>query len=309
NTPVESFGGALTFGFTDASGNPITPTAATPTTSTQTITTSDGSTHTYTATTFTQPTVPAGFYISIDGFASFSAFGTLTATISGSVTLTVTSTFAKIDLSGDLNISDLGDLATATGELVVDYSGGVNNLAIYGALKIQTGSGFAKLESVGLHVDGAATFVLNTTNSPQTVYLPDPLHPHVTADATEFDITDTHMFEVTIGGTSPGTFATLDYKAGGHTILAMQADLDLKIDSSGLTMFADINSMTVGSSGSPFLTLSGNGLFIINDLGVAAELNLALSAQNIPDVNLDAHFLLVLNTTGTDVTYNIPNTL
>src|SRR5581483_4595350 len=147
NTPVESFGGALTFGFTDASGNPITPTAATPTTSTQTITTSDGSTHTYTATTFTQPTVPAGFYISIDGFASFPAFGTLTATISGSVTLTVTSTFAKIDLSGDLNISDLGDLATATGELVVDYSGGVNNLAIYGALKIQTGSGFAKLES------------------------------------------------------------------------------------------------------------------------------------------------------------------
>lgn len=313
STPVESFGGAVTFGFTDASGNPITPTAATPTTSTQTITLSDGSTTTYTATTFTQPATPAGFYITLDGFASFSAFGTLTATVSGSITLTVTGTFAKIDLSGDLSVSGLGDLATATGELVVDYSGGINNLQIYGALQLQTGSGFAQLQNAGLYVNGAATFILNTTNSPQTVYLPDPDHPHVAADATQFNITDTQSFEVTIAGvgSTPAnpTYASLAYKVGGDTVLNMQGDFDLKISASGLSMFADINSMSVGPSASPFLTFSGFGLFIINAQGFAAEMDLSLNGQSITGINLNAQFTLVMNTTQTDVVYNIPATL
>ena len=308
--PVESYGGSLTIGFTDAAGNPLTPTAPTTTTTTQTITLPDGTTHDYTQTTFTPATQTiGGFYISIDGFASFSAFGTLTATISGSVTLTVTGTFAKIDLSGTLNISLLGDLATASGSLVVDYSGGLTDLKIYGALKLQPGAGLAKLQEVGLYVDGAITFVINTTDSVQTVYLPDPVHPHVIADATAFDITTTQAFEVTIGGITAGTYASLQYKVDGHTILNMQGDFDLKIDASGLTMFADIHALTVGPSGSPFLTLSGFGLFVINDQGFAAEMDLSLSAQNITGITLDASFTLVLNTTSADVTYTIPSTL
>ena len=310
STPIETIGGALTFGFTDASGNALVPTAATPTTSTQTITLPDGTTHDFTQTTFTAPSqTVGGFYLSIDGFASFSAFGTLTATISGSVTLTVTTTFAKIDLSGDLNISALGDLATASGELVVDYSDGLSGLKIYGALKLATGAGVQKLQDVGLYVDGAITFVLNTTDSPQTVYLPDPLHPHITADATAFVINDTQSFEVTIGGTTSGTYASLAYKVSGHTLLDMQGDFDLKISASGLQMFADIHTLTVGPSGAPFLTLSGYGLFVINNQGFAAEMDLSLAAQAITGVTLNATFTLVMNTTSADVTYTIPSGL
>ena len=184
------------------------------------------------------------------------------------MTLTVTSTFAKIDLSGNLNVSGLGDLATASGEIVVDYAGGLSNLAFYGALQIQTGSGLAKLESIGLYVDGAITFIINTTDSQHTVYLPDPANPHITADATAFSITDTQSFEVTIAGVgstpaSP-TYASLEYKVGGDTVLKMQGSFDLKISAAGLTMFADIHSLSVGPSATPFVTFQGFGLFVIN---------------------------------------------
>ncbi len=304
STPIETIGGALTFGFTDANGVPLTS-APTTTTTQVTETTATGST--YTSTQFTAPTV-GGFYISIDGFAQFSAFGTLTATISGSVTLTVTTTFAKLDLSGDLNISTLGDLATATGELVVDYSGGLSKLEIYGALKLSTGNAFSKLQGVGLYLDGAATFILNTTAVPQSVKLPDPIHPHDPTLATTYDITDTKSFEVLVAGTTPGTFASLAYKVSGNTVLNMEGAFDLKISAdTGLTMFADINTLTVGPSGTPFLTLSGFGLFVINDQGFAAEMNLSLGVQNITGITLTASFTLVMNTTQTDVLYTIPD--
>lgn len=388
STPIETFGGTLSFGFTDSSGNPITTTTVAQTiesewiaagatydssgnaslgslpagtytwtpgandtsltvggtvydlttltngsvtftiassetasligTASATVSgtlSSDGSVTgaAYTITTFTSPPTVAGFYISLDGFASFSAFGTLTATVSGSVTLTVTTQLAKIDLSGDLSVSGLGDLATASGELVVDYSGGISSLQIYGALQIQTGSGFAQLENVGLYVDGAATFILNTTNSPQTVYLPDPNNPHIAADATQLNITDTQSFEVTIAGVGSTpqnpTYASLAYKVGGDTVLNMQGDFDLKISASGLTMFADIHSLSVGPSNSPFLTFTGFGLFVINSQGFAAEMDLSLSSSGIEGITLDAEFTLVMNTTQTDVVYNIPATL
>src|SRR6185312_9245016 len=179
DTPVESYGGTLSFGFTDSTGHPlVTPPGAVATTTT-TSTTSTGAT--YTATEFTPPTQVDGFYISFDGVAQFSAFGTLTLSLTGSITLTVTNQFAKIDLSGTLSVTYLGELAQASGELVVDY-GAFNpsdpsTLKIYGALTIATGSGVAKLESAGLYVDGALTFQLNTTGADQTVYLPSPSDP------------------------------------------------------------------------------------------------------------------------------------
>ncbi len=94
-TPVESFGGTLSFGFTDAQGHPLTTPPAAVSTTTTTSTTATGAT--YTATEFTAPTQVDGFYISFDGVAQFSAFGTLTLSLTGSVTLTITSQFAKED--------------------------------------------------------------------------------------------------------------------------------------------------------------------------------------------------------------------
>jgi hypothetical protein len=164
-----------------------------------------------------------------------------------------------------------------------------------------------------LNLNGAATFIINTTDSAQTVYLPDPNHPHVQSDATKFDITDTQCFEVTVGGTTSGTFATMTYTppTTSDTILTMEGGFDLKISSNGFSVYADIAKLEIGPSSAPFITFSGYGLFIINSAGFAAEMDLSLSASNneIPGISFNAQFNLVMNTTGQNVVYNIPSTL
>jgi len=47
-----------------------------------------------------------------------------------------------------------------------------NGLEFYGALRVSTAAGVAKLEDYGLHVDGALTFQINTTGDDQIVICP-----------------------------------------------------------------------------------------------------------------------------------------
>ena len=318
DTPIASFGGTLKFGFTDSSGNPITPPAL------QTVTEPDGST------TFTPPDTSSigGFYISLDqAVAQISAAGALTVSLTGSVTLTVTTSQLKVDLSGDLNISYLGDVATAAGEIVVDYStvtSSGSDPAIYGGLVISTASGIEKLSSLGLTINGAATFELNSTGLAQTVYLPDPSAPQDSSKSTPLAISGAEIFDVVVAGTTTGTYAQVTFEEGGATLLTMQGGFDLSINTTGLQMYAVINTLQIGPSGFD-LTFNGWGLLVVNDQGVAAELSLQAGASTSPTgssssstetfggssspVTLKASFMLIFNTTGADVTYTIPNTL
>ena len=314
-TPVESFGGTLSFGFTDAQGHPlVTPPGAVAITTT-TSTTATGAT--YTATKFTPPTQVDGFYINFDGVAQFSAFGTLTLSLTGSVTLTVTTQFAKIDLSGTLSVTYLGDLAQASGELVVDYSAfdssDPSTLKIYGALTVSTASGIAKLESAGLYIDGAATFQLNTTGLQQTVYLPSPADPHNPDAATAFVISGQTIFDFTVAGTTPNSFATIEYKVDGDTVFTMMGDFNLRITATGASMFANINSLVIGPTSTPIITFQGYGLFVINSDGIAAAMMLTLNAGTTASfgggLTLNATFMLVMNTTSKDVIYDVPTNL
>ena len=323
STPVESFGGALKFGFTDSSGNAITPAPPTVSTSTQTITLSDGTTRTYTATTFipAQQTI-GGFYISLSGFLEYSALGFASVSISGGVTLTVTGTEAKLDLLGTLNVSFLGDIATAQGEFVIQYGGSTPQF--YGALEVSTGAALAKLQTYGLTVDGAILFQINTTGVNQTVYLPNAPPANSTStsgvtapalgtsNATPFVIQGPIIFDLTITGTS-SPYATISYEVNNTTLFQMQGFFDLRLTNDptnglGLEMFADINSLTIGSGATKFLSFSGFGLFLINSQGLAAEINLTLNSGNaISGVSFNANFQLVINTTSQAITFTIPS--
>jgi hypothetical protein len=314
--PILSYGGTLKFGFTDSAGNIINPGAV------ETTTNQDGTTTYKTPDTSTI----GGFYLSIDGFAQFSAAGTLVVKISGTVMLTVTTTMAKIDLSGVLNVNYLGDIAQSTGEIVVDYAkitaGKATLPDVYGALTISTASGMAKLEEAGLYIDGKATFILNTTGADQTVYLPDVAHPHDPTKATAYAISKDLIFDIMLTGTTSGTYATCNLKEGGQTLVAMEGAFDLRINSDGLTMYAAVNRLSIGV-GSLSLTFSGYGLFVVNSQGVAAELLIQYGISSDPEsasstsktsgtfsgITLNATFMLTFNTTGTDVVYTIPDDL
>ncbi len=324
SNPIESFGGALTFGFTDSNGDPLTPQAPVATTSQQAITLSDGTTETYTATQYTTPSQTiGGFYVSLSGFLQYSALGFASVSISGGVTLTVTGTEAKLDLLGTLNVSFLGDIATAQGEFVINYAN-PSSPEFYGAVEVSTGAALAKLQTYGLNADGAILFQINTTGVDQTVNLPNAPPANQTSssgvtapqlngsNSTSFTIQGSVIFDLTITGTS-SPYATISYEVNNTTLFQMQGFFDLRLTDDptnglGLEMFADINSLTLGSGSTKFLSFSGFGLFVINGSGLAAEINLTInSANSISGVSFNANFQLVINTTSQAVTFNVPS--
>src|SRR4029079_13665127 len=113
----------------------------------------------------------AGFFISITGGVQYSALGYLTVSLTGSATLTVyTNTTVipnvvemKLEVTGLLNVTYLGDLAQATGVIIARVEQGGTNPQFWGALRLQTSSGIEKLATVGLDIDGAAMFQFNST--------------------------------------------------------------------------------------------------------------------------------------------------
>ncbi len=320
STPIESFGGSLQFGFTDSNGNPLKPVAPTVTTTTVPITLPDGTASTYTATTFTPASQTiGGFYISLTGFLEYSALGFASVSISGNVTLTVTGTEAKVDLLGMLNVSFLGDIATAQGEFVINYAD-TSSVQFYGALEVSAGSAITKLENYGLHVDGAILFQINTTGASQTVYLPNApptssttsTGPLNSADATPFTIQNTIIFDLTIAGTT-SPYATVSYEVNNNTLFQMQGFFDLRLTNDptnglGLEIFAAINNLSLGSGPTKYLSFSGFGLIQINSQGLAAEIDLTINSSGNPisGISLNANFQLVINTTSQAITFNIP---
>ena len=287
--PVLTIAGVLQLGFVDNSGNDIVPNGA----NTSSI---------------------AGVYLSIQGYEAISLPATsLAITETGHIKFTVvhtlTTTLAKLDFSGNLSVTYLGDLGTATGEVVVDFTGfnGTPSapLAIYGALNLQTGSAFTQLEAVGLYLVGDATFEFNSSAATHTVTLTDatdPLHPITTNIALA-----PRSFGIAVGG-------SLAYEVGTDTLLNMQGDFVLNISAAnGLTLYASLTDVFIGDSASPFFDFSGTGLFVINAQGFAAEINLILAAGSpttfAGGMSLTGNFTLIVNTTSADVTFDIPSSL
>lgn len=299
SAPLESFGGSLTFAFTQG-GNVW-------------VHGNSGS--------------PDGFTLSLSGFFEYSALGFASVDIQGSVTLSMTPSQTTIDLSGDVNVSFLGDLGDATGQIVLLYAGSTysdstntttgfvnnsGNLEVYGALELSTGAAFNSLASYGLMANGAALFQVNTTGHNVLVELPPvPSAPSGTAP-TPFVIESSVLFDMTITGTS-SPYATISYEVGGNQLFQMQGFFDLRITDNngaiGAQMFADINSMTLGPSGASFLSFSGFGLFVISSQGFAAEIDLTLGTGGsaIAGISFNASFQLVINTTSQAVTFNVPS--
>jgi hypothetical protein len=286
----------------------------------------------YAITTFNPPPPVDGFYISLTGFLEYQVPGdsNINVSINGAVTLTVTTTMAKLDLWGDLNVSFLGEIAVAQGEFVVDYTN-PGTPEFYGALLVKTGAGLAALQSYGLTVSGALLFQVNTTGTDVSVNLPNApptagppatgkVAPLDSTNSTAFTIQGSVIFDLTILGVDPTTspYATLDYSVNGTTIFDLQGYFDLRLTDDptagvGLQILAEIHALNIGSTGSAsnspaLISFSGFGLFIVNSQGFAAEINLTLTTNNIPDFSLTGDFTLVINTTSQDVTYTIPST-
>ncbi len=300
--PIEEFGGGLTFAFTTANGQPAS-----------------------------LNNLPTGFTLDLSGFFEYSAAGLASISVNGNLLFTVSSSQTTVDFSGDINVSFLGDLGDASGELVLLYPGSTyagsgatattaatqsftNNsgsIEIYGALDLYTGSALAALQNYGLVINGAALFQINTTGQTVTVNLPPPPSQPAGSPSTPFNILGSVYFEMTVSGTSTAN-ATISYEVDNQTLFQMEGFFDLRVvndPTNGLEvqLFANIESFTLGPPSAQFLSFSGFGLILIDSQGLSAEINLSLASGNaIPDITFNANFDLVINTTSQAVTFTVP---
>ncbi|MEO7578774.1 MAG: calcium-binding protein, partial [Massilia sp.] len=79
---------------------------------------------------------------------------------------------------------------------------------------------------------------------------------------------------------------------------------EIKASAAGLTMFADVNA-AIGT-GSVSLTSHATGLLSVTSDGVALRMQMSTGIDLGPAVELNASLELVLNTTGKDVIYTVP---
>ena len=115
---------------------------------------------------------PDGFQILVTGGVRADIFdNTLFYELKGQVVLTFTSTFFKVDVEAELEVSYLGVVGAAVGSITVRYEGG---FAIWGALKITSGDGLRKLEDYGINIQAQVTITINTTSDEKVLDLQLP---------------------------------------------------------------------------------------------------------------------------------------
>ncbi|MBU6398761.1 MAG: hypothetical protein KGS61_00450, partial [Verrucomicrobia bacterium] len=254
-------------------------------------------------------TPAAGFQITIaGGVREDLASNTLFLDVQGQITLTFTATSFTVDLTAGLYVSFLsqdpltappstspppGAVGEAAGQLVVNNNNGT--IEVWGALAITTGDALKSLQQYGIFLSGSASFQLNTTGSAKTVTLVDSDHPN--GQSVTLKPYDFSLFINAAGS----------FQQAGIVLFYASATLSIDINANGLQMFFQ-GTIDLGPPQARLLEFQANGLLVINASGLAAELNLTINDNiSVPGMSINGHFTLVMNTTGQDVTYTIPD--
>ena len=239
------------------------------------------------------------FEISLAGAASMNVLDQLSAKFTGSLSLTFSSTGFVVEANALANVSYLGDIGSAAGELHVQKVGG--SLEIWGAFLMT--ANLSSMEQSGIYASGIVFFSLNTTSVMKPLTLTLPATPPATPTVRNLAIKP-ESFGLLINGQA--VVKLPNSSPGDPGLFTITAALVIDVDASGLTVFAN-GSLTLGAPGAdPLLAFTVNGLLVVNSQGVAARLTLMYSNSTIPGVGLDGRFHLVLNTTGQEVSYVIP---
>jgi Ca2+-binding RTX toxin-like protein len=154
------------------------------------------------------------------------------------------------------------------------------------------------LKDYGIDVDATVFLQINTTaiDQPVTLEYFDGDVENVVVRAESFSLY--LMGELSIG--PPGSEPEAAF-------LKMNGFVIIEIDENGLTLVFSVE-VQLAPGGTRLLTLDATGFMRINGDGVAARLDMTLAADFPPSTGLDidAEFLLIINTTGEIVEYDIP---
>ena len=241
--------------------------------------------------------------IIVSGGAEFKLLSEFSATLTGEVTvdLDFDDTVLTIDMIGDLEATYIGEIADAAGHFVIDFDVEAPEIPIiYGALEVNSGEAFEKLEEIGIQTSAKGWVYINTDTEDHTV----------TVSISETETKDIELNALSAG---LGVYGTLTWDAFGANWLTMVGLLDVRVSGEdGAELFLNA-TLLVGPTGSEILIMNSRGLLIANEDGVAGMLELTRD-QTRSDIfgtgvgttfSQNTTFVLVFNTTGENQSYEL----
>ncbi len=244
------------------------------------------------------------FQMTIAGAADLNVLGALQAHAEGTLTLTFTSNSFTVTLSNasfSIPTIQKDPLGEAAGTLTIQTLNGSVN--IWGGFLLVPD--LKCLEDAGIYAGGQVFIKLNTTGDLKQVTLQMTNGPYTLS-------LEPQSFSLFINGYA-------DFQISGHEVFRLSGTLDMAITTDHLSIFVQAQLFLGGSVDSQgnlsnaILTFNANGLIYVQwaaangiNAGFAAKMTLTLGANGPPGISFGMNWLLVINTTGSDLTYFIP---
>ncbi len=246
-----------------------------------------------------------GFQIVINGGASVDMAYGLYAKLEGRLTLDVTDTEFTARVAAHLDVSYLGAIGDAGGTLVIAEDD--NGLPqVWGALEVRTGDGLAKLQTLGIDLDGTAELKINTTDIQKQVavtYLkPDASYPFDDSEFTDPEVVTLKESSFSIFVDSNATFRV----PGTNTeVFSVDGQFFMEISDDRVDMVAHGEAALAADT----LVFQIDGVMQISDAGLAARMLLTAdeNTSTIPLMSMGGAFGFYINTTGSEQTILLPD--
>ncbi|HND52316.1 MAG TPA: calcium-binding protein, partial [Pirellulaceae bacterium] len=217
----------------------------------------------------------------------------------------------KLGFAGTAEIIYLGNVASTAGVFVLEASVDDPVPKFWGVADLQLN--FEKLQEYGIALDASVTLQLNATTEQRIETLTlQGVGPGGT-DLTTTYVLDPMMFRLEAGGSLVlSEPAFLNGGVVGDQLFRVDGVFQMEVSLYGMKIFA-AGELQFGSSDMQYLSLTATGVLIINEDGVAGDINVDLaflSGTPLADkFSIDASARLVFNLTGEDQQVTVSQTL
>ncbi len=213
----------------------------------------------------------------------------------------VIETRLTLDFQGTARVVYLGNIASVAGRfvLVTPASG---NPQFWGVIKLDTN--FEMLLPLGIDADLFAMLQINTTDQEHVETITLEGQAAGGGDLTETYVLSANSFRIEAAGRLVMGIANGAGTAVETTLIEMRGAFTFIVNAEGMTVFAAAQ-VVIGPASFKLAEMEALGLMIINDEGFALRLEIS-SAINIPLLDFNASFALLINTTSKDQEFEVP---
>ncbi len=207
---------------------------------------------------------------------------------------------STLDVSGTVGVYLLGKIGAAAGRVVVQAD--QNGINLWGVMELQ--AKLNVLRKAGIDLQAFGTFQFNTSGEDQIESLTLRGFNDDGSDLTQTYQLPAYSLQVAAAGKLIFNVPTFnDEQPFGQELFRISAVASLTISADGLQMFAK-GDLEFGPPDVRLLDIDALGVFVINDKGVAGDMQIDVKAGDIAAIKdyfqFDVSARVVFNTTGED---------